>query len=349
MPIITAKIKSKGKELNPIYELVRIDIYREVNQIPFARIILIDGDSSTHKFPLSNEDFFTSGNEIEIQLGYEGWRMNSKTVFKGVVIRHALESDGIESFLTIELRNETNRMTLARKSAVHKGTDSSIIKKLIKESNLTPDIKDNNKPKHDEIRQYYCSDWDFILSRAAAQNLLVIVKDKTVSLKPLKIQNAVKHKFEYGFSDIYRFKMEAVDANQVDTVNKVIEDRTKSTISKSERGTQLSLDQDEISPKKIKQKFDKEEFFIVSAAESELEETKNWISSHLTRSRLSRIRGSITVPGFAEIALLDVIKIVGFGNRFNGKALVTRIHHQVDQDGWQLTIQFGVLEEDDEK
>jgi uncharacterized protein involved in type VI secretion and phage assembly len=71
-------------------------------------------------------------------------------------------------------------------------------------------------------------------------------------------------------------------------------------------------------------------------------ETANWADSTMARNRMSLIKGVITVPGSAEVKLLDVIELKGMGKRFNGKTLVTGIRHSVNQDGWQTHLQFGL-------
>jgi Rhs element Vgr protein len=57
---------------------------------------------------------------------------------------------------------------------------------------------------------------------------------------------------------------------------------------------------------------------------------------------MAMIRGRISVPGSAEIKLLDIIEIAGVGERFNGKTLVTGVRHRVNHDGWQTDVQFGL-------
>ena len=49
----------------------------------------------------------------------------------------------------------------------------------------------------------------------------------------------------------------------------------------------------------------------------------SWADATLARSRLGLIRGRVSVPGFADLSLLDVIEIKGIGKHFNGKTLVT--------------------------
>lgn len=345
MSVVTATIKSKGKKLKAIYRLVGIDIQREVNRIPFAQLLLIDGSAATKKFLLSEEDFFTPGNEVEILLRYEGIQKSAKRVFKGLVLRHALESDGVESILRIDLKDAAYTMTVGRKSVVHKGADSSIIKKLIQGAHLKADIKVTTKPQHAEMVQYYCSDWDFMLSRAEANNLLVAVTDRTVSLQPLKVSGAAKHSFEYGISQIYSFEMEADASQQYAKVSAVAWDQKKNALTKASQAAAFSLSQGNFKAADIAKKVGGKELQFTSAVPMTPQETKEWANSRLARARMSFLRGSITVPGQADMALLDVMEMKGLGPRFKGKTLVTGLRHQVDLDGWQTHIQFGLPSE----
>ena len=49
MSIVTATIEKKGEALNPVYELVSIDINREVNRIPYAQLLLMNGFRSLYR------------------------------------------------------------------------------------------------------------------------------------------------------------------------------------------------------------------------------------------------------------------------------------------------------------
>ncbi|NEO64660.1 MAG: hypothetical protein F6J98_31350 [Moorea sp. SIO4G2] len=56
--VVTATILSKGKKMNPEYNVMSIDIIKEVNKIPIAQIFLLDGDAAEQEFAISNTEFF---------------------------------------------------------------------------------------------------------------------------------------------------------------------------------------------------------------------------------------------------------------------------------------------------
>src|SRR6516164_7845451 len=100
MSVATPTILSEGQKIDPGYELISIDIRKEVNRIPYAHLTLVDGDVENRAFPISDAEFFEPGKEIEIKLRYEGAAPDT-TVFRGRVIRHGLEADQKGSLLRV--------------------------------------------------------------------------------------------------------------------------------------------------------------------------------------------------------------------------------------------------------
>ncbi|MEZ4691647.1 MAG: Rhs element Vgr protein, partial [Ignavibacteria bacterium] len=84
--VVTFTILSDGEEIPASVPVRNFIIQREVNKIPFAKISISDGDPSAETFPVSNEEYFIPGKEIEIRLGY---RSDNSTLFKGLVIKHS--------------------------------------------------------------------------------------------------------------------------------------------------------------------------------------------------------------------------------------------------------------------
>ena len=354
MSVITAIIKCNGTELDLPHILLGIDVNWEVNRIPYAQLILVEGSSATRKFPLSDAAVFSPGNTVEILLREEGKQGITTSIFKGLVVRHALESEGVESVLRVELKDSAYKMTIARKSAVHQGTDKDILTKLIKAANLDADIEGGSDLTHPEMVQYYCTDWDFMLSRAEAQNLVVAVRDGKVSARPLMVKalydNSRTHSFMYGIDPMYRFEMEADAENQYGEIESnfwIYNNGTKKgeSMSTEKPNTNSFLDDDNLGAEEIKKSkpsSDGEKISLTSAVPMDSQEAKSWADSRVARSYMSLLRGSISVPGIADIMLLDLMEIAGLGNRFKGKTLVTGFRHQVDENGWQTHVQFGL-------
>lgn len=137
--LITFKVMSGGTELPGKYGVKSIVVEKEVNRIPYARIVILDGSIPDQDFELSNEDLLIPGKEIEITAGYHS---KEETIFKGIVVKHNIRVRNGSSYLIIECRDKAVKMTLGRKSKYfYDSKDSDIIEELISNSGATADVE----------------------------------------------------------------------------------------------------------------------------------------------------------------------------------------------------------------
>jgi Rhs element Vgr protein len=190
--------------------------------------------------------------------------------------------------------------------------------------------------------QYYCTDWDFVLSRAEANGLLAVVDDGQISLPKMAIDGAPKHAFEYGISEIYNFEMEADAGRQFGSVESVAWDMKKQNPTAAAKGKDFTLSQGNLKAKNIAAAVGAETALLTSPVPLAAQELQAWSDATMARSRMAMIRGRIAVPGMTTIKLMDVLEIKGVGQRFNGKTVVTGFRHRIDQNGWQTDVQFGL-------
>lgn len=343
MSVVTATILSAGTPIKAEYDVLSIDIANVANRVPYAQLVLIDGDAAQQKFAISDTDVFKPGQPIEIKLRYEGAPDQQASMFKGLVVGQRVESSAQGSLLTVELKDATVKLTLARKSAVHRDqTDDKVIGGIIAKSGLKKGVIAATQTKHPELVQYYCTDWDFILSRAEANGLLVIVDGGTVSLSKIAIQGQPKHMFEYGISDIFDFEIEADAGSQYPDVQSIAWDAKNQKPTSAAKAKSFTLAQGNLNGKDIAGALGAETAILRSSVPLDPKELQAWADATLARSRLSMLRGRIGVAGIGNIKLMDVIEVAGIGKRFNGKTLVTGIRHRVDHDGWRTDVQFGL-------
>lgn len=339
--VVNVTILSDGNEINPEYALVNIDIIKEVNKIPCASITVLDGDSAKQKYEISDTAFFEPGKEIEIKLCYEG--EEDTTVFKGIVVRHSVKADKSGSFLSAELRDACVKLTNKRKSAVFiDQKDNEIISKIIKDGNLQVSTIHETKQIHKQMVQYYCTDWDFMLSRADVNGFLVLVDDGSISVTKPDLSGEPAHTFEYGIDEIIDFEMEADIHNQYKSVASTSWDVKEQKMLQPKEAKAFSLEQGNLDPAKLAETIGGDKCQLVSAVQEGDEEMQAWADAKMIKDRMSMLRGRIKVPGFAGIKPGDVMGVAGIGDRFNGKTLVTGIRHQFGEQGWQTDVQFGL-------
>ncbi|MFC1603756.1 type VI secretion system tip protein VgrG [Planctomycetota bacterium] len=341
MSVVTVTILSEGQQMDPAYEILSLDIIKEINRIPGAQLVLIDGDSAQRNFPISDTAFFEPGKEIEIKLRYE--KTSDETVFKGPVVRHGVEASESGSVLTVEMKDAAVKLTHTRKSIVfHEQTDNEIISQIIQDAGLEKGSIEATEPKHAEILQYYATDWDFILSRADIQGLIVITDDGEISLQKIAVNGKPKLTFEWGITEIYNFEIEIDASHQYSNLEGIAWDLKKQERTQPKQAEALELSQGNLDGGQIAETIGFDTYKLAHPVPLDTKELQAWADARMARSRMSMIRGRIAVAGFADIKPLDVIEVKGIGERFNGKTFVTGIRHQVNESGWQTDIQFGL-------
>jgi len=116
--VVTHIVKVNGTEIPQKYRAETIIVHKEVNRIPTARLVFVDGDASQEKFEASNDTLFVPGNEIEILVGYES---NNQLLFKGIIIKQSVKIRSNNSILTIECKDKAVKLTVGRKNKYYTG------------------------------------------------------------------------------------------------------------------------------------------------------------------------------------------------------------------------------------
>ena len=346
MSLLVATILSEGKPLDPAYEVVTIDVVKEVNRIPNATLTLLDGSATEQKFTISDTAFFEPGKEIEIKLGYEGQPGSDTRIFKGLVVKQIVEADSHGTLLTVELKGAALKLTQARRSAVYRDqTDSAILGELIQKNGLKKGALASTQPTHPELVQYYCTDWDFILSRADLYGLVVIAGDDEISVKEASLSGSAKYSFEFGISEIYSFEIEVDGSHQYASVESVGWDIKNQRLTQTARAKSFSLAQGNLKSENVARAVGGSVQALSNPVSLDPKVLQAWADGAMRKNRLSMICGRISLPQIGDIQCMDLIEIAGIGNRFNGKTLVTGLRQRVDLNGWRTDVQFGLSAE----
>lgn len=328
-----------GKELPTEYSLISADITFHLNSIPKATIVLADGDMSTASFPISDQDLLVPGAEIKITAGFN---LKQKELFKGIVVKHGVSiGQNGNSYLNLECRDKSVAMTCARKNAhfVDK-SDKEIITKLIKNYGLKSEVNING-PKHKELTQYYCSDWDFVLLRAEANSCFVSVYDEKIRIEEIRPLNSAKICLTWG-KDIINFKADMDALNQVSNVQARAWDLGKLDMVSTDAPQKSFVKQGDIDGKKMADVLKIKESLLQSGASLSAEELKIWAKAEQSKRELSKIRGFATCMGTNEFELGSVVELNGVGKHFCGNALISGIRHRLKAGSFKTEVSFGM-------
>ena len=335
---VTGKVFVNDTVLSNEISLAQVTVNKSFNKIAWAKLVFLDGSASDRDFPLSNDSTFKPGNRIKVQLGYEG---NADTVFEGIIIKHAVKvrRDG-PSLLMIEAKDKAIKLSAPRMSAYHiDKKDSEVITTLA--TGLATDI-DPTAYVHKQLVQFDASNWDFILTRAEANGMLVLTDDgKLIAKKPLTTGAPVLTA-TYG-QNIWEFEAEMDARRQLKSVKSRSWDFTKQEPEESSPGTAVYTENGNLSS---------DDLGSVLAAEAILNHTghlttkqlQDWSDAYAMRNHLSKAAGRVRIEGKAAVKPGNMITLAGVGDRFNGNVFVTGVLHHYE-GFWHTDIQFGWREE----
>jgi Rhs element Vgr protein len=333
-------IFSEGKQINDAIEILSVSTTTSINKIPFARIELVDGDMPSKDFPISNSNDFKPGSEIRIDAGYG---QSADTIFQGVVIKHGIKISGDNySRLVIECRDKAVAMTIGRHNANYiDSKDSDIISDLVSNyAGLSSDVEMTTS-EYGELVQYYCSDWDFMLSRAEVNGLLVCVEDGKLSVKPPQTSGSAELKLTYG-EDLMEFHADIDARTQLAEVSSVSWDPETQELIEEKAGPQTLNRQGDLTSKDLSQVVGPKSFRLQTQGQLKKAALKDWAAGQQLKAGLARIRGRMKFQGSAKARPGSLIELDGVGDRFNGDVFVGAVNHQIVAGKWITEVDFGM-------
>lgn len=335
--LTTFKVMSGGTELPGKYGVKSILVEKEVNRIPYARIVILDGSVPEQDFKLSNEELLIPGKEIEITAGYHS---EEETIFKGVVVKHNIKVRSSSSYLIIECRDKAVKMTLGRKSKYfYDSKDSDIIEELIANSGAAAEVEATSNT-HKELVQYQASDWDFMLTRAQANGKLCFVEDGTVKVAKPNFSGEAVETVVFG-SSVHEFDGEIDARDQFNKITAKTWNYTDQELTEVEaQDPAISLNGN-LSSGDLAKVFGIEDLQLKHGGNLTQEELQHWGDAKATFQQLAKTRGRVKFQGIP----LDpgvTLMLQGVGNRFNGKIYVTGVRHEIVDGNWLVDAQFGL-------
>ena len=336
----THRILVNDTELDGGCTLKSLAVTKAINKIPTARIELIDGSIAEADFTTSNEGGLSPGNEIEIKLGYQG---DEETVFKGIIIKHGIKTVGANanSVLILEAKDMAVKLTVGRKNKYFtEVTDSDILEDILSDySDITPEIEATNN-SHGQMVQYYCTDWDFLCTRAETNGHLVMVDDATIKTGSPDFSQDPIANLAYGHN-ILTFEAEMDARNQFTTIETSAWDIANQEVISSSNEPQDISELGNLTSSDLSDTIGLDQLKYQHTGGLNSEELQSWTNARMIRSQLSKIIGKIKILGNNEIKPGNLITLEGVGERFSGTAFVSAVSH-VFGTNWHTFLQIGL-------
>lgn len=337
--LVTFTVYANGNKIAETISISSINIRNELNKIPTATFIVFDGNVSSGNFSTSNSSDFSIGTEIKIEIGYNS---SNKTVFQGIIIKIGLKLDSSgKSFLMVECKDKAAKMTITRNNANYiNKSDSEIISSLIANNGLSSEVK-STKEKHREIVQYYCTDWDFVLSRAEINACIILTENGKISVAPPDVSQAPLLKVVYG-DGLIEADLEIDARNQYANVESTAWSIKEQKIINAAAVKPKVNKHGDISSKELADVLGIKKFNLQSPAPLEQEQLKTWANAQMHKSLMSKIKGNIVFMGNADAKPGILIELEGLGDHYNGEAFVSGIIHSIEDGNWKTEATIGL-------
>ncbi len=337
--VATYTVLSDGAELPRTHQILSISVSREINRIPSATLVLLDGEPSRETFAISEKVDFEPGKEIEIKVGY---RSDEQTLFRGVVTKHGIKVRKRASVLIVECKDRAMRMTVACKSRYfHDVKDSDLLEELLDAHGLEKEVEATSV-EHKQLVQYNSTDWDMALCRAEVNGLLCFVKDGRVRLAKPDFSAPPALTIQYGATvhDLdaeidARLQYRSVKGVAWNPADQELGDR----IEASDPGVPEAGN---LKPDALADVAGEADFTLFHGGKLEDTELQAWVDACLMKHRLAKVRGRVSIDGTAAVAPGQLIELRGVGDRFQGKLYVTGVRHALGKGEWETTLQFGL-------
>lgn len=340
--IVSITVTANGEALDSAIQIVSLDVWSGINTMPKARLVISDGTAADRDFPISDGDKLIPGATLSIALGYGG--SNETTVFSGIIHRQGLDvSVNGPSRLVIEATDQAMAMTLARKNALFQNiTDSGLCEQLITGAGLTASVTATTT-QHESLVQYYATDWDMLILRAQASGMVATIADGTVTVAPPDTSPSPVLTLTYGESILdFRAAMDAATQFAGSAIQSFAWDPGTQALAQSSQAQADLASPGNISSAKLAQVFNVSPYTSQSAGALVADELTQWSSAELVRIQLAKIRGEVRFQGSALAKPCCMVTLAGVGERFNGNAYVSAVHHRVAEGLWRTTAELGL-------
>lgn len=328
-----------GAEIPKTLFIISVEVVKEVNKIPFAKIVLHDGDTREQKFPTSEESMFEPGKEVEIKAGYGPGK--EETLYKGIIVEHGIRhSQYGGGSLVLKCKDEALKLTVGRKNKVFlEQLDSDIISAIVSDDGLSADVE-ATKTTHKKLIQYFSTNWDFIQARADVNGLVTIINDGEISIKKPTVSEKSDLIISYG-KDLIEVDLNIDSTYQYTEIKANHWDHTKQAIETTDGAKPTVNSHGDLDSGKIGAVIEPKNMVVTSPPVTK-DMIQSWADALYQRGHLSRIRGSIKFYGSAKAVVGKTVELFGFGTRFVGDGYVTKVRQTIERGQWFTEVGLGL-------
>lgn len=195
---------------------------------------------------------------------------------------------------------------------------------------------------HQQLVQYNCSDWDFLLCRCDVNGLLCIPDDGKIKIAKPDFSGATVLTVQYG-ATIHELDAEIDARLQYKAVKGTMWNYTDQELASDVEAEEPSVPAaGNLDGAALAAVLNEDEFVLYHSGKIEAPELQQWVNAKMMKHRLAKIRGQVKIDGTAAVSPGQIIELKGAGDRFEGKLFVTAVRQQYENGNWQTNLQFGI-------
>lgn len=333
--VLSYTVYSNGKDIGDSFRLSSAFVRLELNRVGRATLKFDAGDMPAGTFDETDSDVFKPGAAVVLSVGDTD---REDTLFAGIVVMLNIRIEsGLRAQMVVECRDCAFGATRERKNRIFEDQEDSKIIETVLSAYGSVEV-DKTSYKHPSLVQYYCTDWDFALSRADANGLLVKVFDGKIVVKKPEVAAGPVLTVTYGV-DLIDFNGGVSASDQftkVEAVSWSLKDQA--VVSVTAKKPSLN-DQGNIA---VKDMAVGDRLLYQTDAPTESDALQAWVDSQALKTGLARYRGSFSFIGNAVAEPGCIIELAGMGDRFNGNVFVGALEHVVRDNVWVTRVEMGI-------
>ena len=333
--VLACTVYCNGSKLPDTFSLVSASVRLSLNRIGKATLRFNAGNMDKQTFDESDNALFKPGNPIKLDAGGTN---QQETLFEGSIIGlRIFTGKDFRPYMVVECRDCAYPATQGRKNRIfEKKKDSDIIREVLKDYGSV-DV-DATQYQHPTLVQYYCTDWDFALSRADACGLFVFADGSKIKVKKPAVSGSPVLTVTYG-EDITAFDLELTANDQFTQYEAVSWSPKEQKAVKVSAATPSLNKQGDLQPKSLASG---DSMLLQTDAPTEEKALKQWADGIALKAGLARYQGSVSFYGSAKVKPGTLIELKGLGKRFNGNLFVGSVTHTIEDNEWTTEAGAGV-------
>ncbi|WP_047684500.1 MULTISPECIES: phage baseplate assembly protein V [Xenorhabdus] len=348
------KIIADGKVLS-LLAAVDADTYYRVNSIPCATLKLSLPDRPLSAFSQADVQAELAHCQVGKTLRLEMIEGGRKSVlFNGLITRNTLKIKNKQLLLTLVVRHRLQLMVDTQHSQLFKASnEKTILNTLLNQAGIKAHFGRIAAldQKHEQMVQFRCSDWRFLLCRLSATGVWLLPTTEGVQLvEPDSLKSNPIHTLKSRGDEKKDIIVKDASWQFDNHLNPASLEVSGWDISKQQelsggRHGSVAVGKAALSPDRLAS-LNKTSWDIRYSSPLTTQESGYLAQGLLLNQRISGVTGEFLLKGHGRYQLGDNIQLTGFGAQLDGTASITAVRHRFNRRiDWETTLSIGLQQE----